>query len=276
MTKTTIRVYVVTLLIGVLVFAISCGSTTDSTRENDGGKSAAADGKTIAVDGETAAVDSARDHESGQQPACIRPMLTEDVTNARDIGNWPLTDGKTVTCRRIMRGGTLIRLSETGCAEFVELEIRTIIDVREASVQASSPPPACASDVAAQVLAPMPKILPDTPENYLALMDQGEAVQKIFETLGKAESYPVYLHCEIGRDRTNFIVALILLALGADKETVVEEFELSEAAGVAVKPECIEAVVDEVERRGGIESVLQAFGVSESEIEILRAQLISE
>ena len=98
----------------------------------------------------------------------------------------------------------------------------------------------------------------------------------IFETLGKTESYPVYMHCEIGRDRTNFIVALILLALGADKETVLEEFELSEDAGVAVKPECIEAVVDEIERRGGIESVLQTFGVSDSAIEVLQEQLISE
>jgi len=267
--KTTIRFSIEVLFIGVFVLAIACGSSNGATREDDGGKTAAADS---ARDN-----DSAHDNESGkQQPDCVRAVLTDDVTNARDIGSWPLADDKYVTCRRVMRGGTLVSLSEAGCAEFGELGIRSIVDMREASSQASSPPPACITNQATQVLAPLPKILPDTPENYLALMDQGETVRTIFDTLGKAESYPVYMHCEIGRDRTNFIVALILLALGADKETVVEEFELSEDAGVAVKPECIEAVVDEVERRGGINTVLQAFGVSESAIEVLRTQLISE
>jgi hypothetical protein len=261
-TKPINRSCIDTLLIGVLVLATACGSSTNSTRENDGGKNATAD--------------SSRNGEDEERPVCIRSLLTTDVKNARDIGNWPLAEDKYVICRRIMRGGTLVSLSEAGCAEFAELGIRTVIDVRETSSQTSSPPPTCVTDVAAQVLAPMPKILPDTPENYLALMDQGEAVRKVFDTLGSAESYPVYIHCEIGRDRTNFIVALILLALGADKETIIEEFELSEAADVPVKPECIEAVLNEVEHCGGINSVLQSFGVSETTIEVLRAQLISE
>jgi protein-tyrosine phosphatase len=244
------------------VVTASCGGSANDTRIRDSGRDAITD---------TAVRDVAPENTS-----CDRPVLTQEVTNARDLGGWPLASGKSAACRRIMRGGTLAGLGDKGCDEFAALGIRTVVDVREAAVQQSSPPPDCVTKSATLVSAPMPKILPDTPENYLAPFDQGDAVRAVFGALDKAESYPVYIHCEIGRDRTNFIVALILLALGADRQTIVQEFELSSAAGVAVKTECIDAVVDEVEKRGGIKAVLDAFGVSETAVEVLRAQMVVE
>ncbi|MBN1655340.1 MAG: tyrosine-protein phosphatase [Deltaproteobacteria bacterium] len=286
MIKKIIACDAVLFLFYALLLVISCSTSEDATREGDGGNTAPSDsgntapsdsGNTAPSDsGSTVPSDSSPQSEGGEESVCQRPVLKYDVTNARDIGDWPLAGGKHVRCRRVMRGGTLVPLSEAGCAEFAELQIHAIVDLREASVQASSPPPACTTSQAKQILAPMPKLLPDTPENYLALMEQTEAVRTVFDVLGDSGSYPVYLHCEIGRDRTNFIVALILLALGADRETVVEEFELSESAGVDVKTECIEAVIDEVERRGGIDGVLETFGVSQTKIDMLRTQLIEE
>jgi hypothetical protein len=261
-------------IIGIAFFAISCGHSANKTQIRDSGKKATAD-EDVAEPAPRDATMTSKDVKT-ENTVCERDVLAEDVTNARDIGGWPLAGGKQTACRRVMRGGTLVSLSDEGCEEFAKLAVRTVVDLREASVQASSPPPACVTEHATRVLAPMPKLLPDTPENYLALMDQGEAVRKTFAALGNATSYPVYIHCEIGRDRTNFLVALILLALGAEREAVVEEFELSAAAGVAVKTECIEAVLDEIERRGGIDAVLKAFGVAPSEIDVMRAQLIVE
>jgi len=145
---------------------------------------------------------------------CERRVLVDDVTNARDLGGWPLSGGGRVACRKVFRGGTLDALSDAGCADFAALGIRTIVDLREAIIQQVAPPSACATVNASYVSAPMTKLLPDTPENYLALLDETEAIRVIFGVLGDATSYPVYYGCEIGRARASFITALILLALG--------------------------------------------------------------
>lgn len=47
---------------------------------------------------------------------------------------------------------------------------------------------------------------------------------------------------------------------------------LSSQAGVAVKKSCIEAVVDEVSKRGGIEAYLKTAGVTAAQFGVLRSQ----
>ena len=47
---------------------------------------------------------------------------------------------------------------------------------------------------------------------------------------------------------------------------------LSAQAGVAVKQACIEAVVDEVSKRGGIEAYLKSAGVTAAQLGVLRSQ----
>ena len=231
------------------VFFVFCGCGNGTTRAIPGG----------AIDG----------------GACVRRVLEGEVTNARDLGGWPVTGGA-VSCRRILRGGALTGLTENGCAEFAEIGIRTIIDLREAAVQDSVPPPACATQVAEHVSAAMPKLLPDTPENYLALLGEAAAIGQLFSVLAVSSSYPVYIHCEIGRDRASFMTALVLLALGAERQTVTDEFSLSAAAGVAVKPECMAAVLDEIEQRGGIAAFLASVGVDSSMIDALRRDTVAE
>jgi hypothetical protein len=163
-------------------------------------------------------------------------------------------------------------LDAAGCATLAALGVKTVVDLREPAVQQSQPPPACVA--AARVLAPMPKLLPDTPANYLALFNETAAVAKVFSVLGEAGSYPVYVHCIIGRDRASFVTGLVLLALGASRQVVIDEFKLSADAGVPVKVECIEAVLDEVEKRGGIEATLGAMGVKPAQLAALRARMV--
>jgi protein tyrosine phosphatase (PTP) superfamily phosphohydrolase (DUF442 family) len=209
----------------------------------------------------------------GEASACPRRILQSQVTNARDIGGHPLSAGKTAACRSFFRGGDLSGLDAAGCAELAALGIKTVVDLREPDVQQSQPPPACVTAQATRVLAPMPKLLPDTPENYLALFKETAAVAKVFSVLGDAGSYPVYAHCIIGRDRASFVSALMLLALGASRDTLLAEFKLSEEAGVVVKPECMQAVLDEVDKRGGIEAYLTTAGVSSAQLGVLRNRM---
>ena len=209
-----------------------------------------------------------------QPPQCERRVFEDEVTNARELGSQPLFSGGYVDCGKIMRGGHLGGLSADGCQEFSDLEIRTVIDLRMESTQQQEPPPACVTDRATLVNAAMPKLLPDTEDNYLALMSETDAVAAVFEALGDAGAYPVYIHCVIGRDRASFVTALVLLALGASDQQVIDEFELSEDAGIAIKTDCIQAILDEVDNRGGIETYLTSTGVTTSQLETLRSEVI--
>jgi len=210
---------------------------------------------------------------AGEASDCARRILESQATNARDLGGHPLSGGKVTACRSLLRGGDLSGLDSAGCTELAALGIKTVVDLREPDVQQSQPPPACVTAQATRVLAPMPKLLPDTPENYLALFKETAAVAEVFSVLGQAKSYPVYMHCIIGRDRASFISALVLLALGASRETVLSEFALSADAGVAVKAECMAATLDEVDKRGGIEAYLTSAGVSAAQLGALRGRM---
>lgn len=242
-----------------LGLALVACSSDDADGAGDGGTGADATGTDAAGAG-----------------ACQRQVLTGDVVNARAVGGLPLAGGKRLACGKLYRGGDLCGLDAAGCDGFAKLGIRAVVDLRAQAAQQSSPAPSCVGKVATLVPAPLPKLLPDTPANYLALLDETAAVKALFTALGQAGSYPVYIHCVIGRDRASVAVALVLLAAGAGRQAVIDEFNLSVKAGVAVKQPCIEALIDEVDRRGGIETYLQGAGVTAARLKTLRAQLVTD
>jgi protein-tyrosine phosphatase len=102
-----------------------------------------------------------------------------------------------------------------------------------------------------------------------------ESVAEVFHTSGDPSAYTVYFHCTYGRDRTGVIGALLLLTLGASRQTVMNEYLLS-APNVGAYPNALEAVLNEIERRGGPEQLLTEVGISAEEIAVLRARAVSE
>lgn len=243
---------VTSALVIAIALASGCAHNNGATRDGSGG-------------GDLTAVG-----DGGQGVPCRQQVLTGEVTNARSLDGVLLADGYKVACGTLFRGGDLCALGSAGCAELATLGIKTVIDLRQATVQQNQPPAACVSSQAKLVSAAMPKLLPDTPDNYLALLQEKAAVATVFTTLADAGAYPVYTHCVIGRDRASFVAALVLLALGAERQAVVDEFELSEGAGVPVQVPCIEAVLDEIEKQGGIEAYLTSAGVTADQLSALR------
>jgi protein-tyrosine phosphatase len=177
-----------------------------------------------------------------------------------------------VRWRRLMRGGTLSDLTSQGCADFPGLGVTTVIDLRESGEQDLAPQPACVTSICQVVSVPMPKILPPSEANYLDLMAQSEAsVALLFATLGQAGAGPAYIHCVIGRDRASFASALLLLALGSDRAAVLEDFLLSNDAGISVDAAHLEAVLDAIDAEGGIGPYLTRLGVSQAQLDLFRA-----
>jgi protein-tyrosine phosphatase len=58
-------------------------------------------------------------------------------------------------------------------------------------------------------------------------MSAEESIAEAFAILTDPATYPVVIHCSMGKDRTGLLVALILRAMGVSVRDIVQEYELS-------------------------------------------------
>jgi protein-tyrosine phosphatase len=223
-------------------------------------------------------VQTPSDHEPVQTPSDLGPdsaswILVDDLVNARDLGGVPLGDGRSVANGVLFRGPPLAELSASGCAEFSRLGIRTVIDLRVESERGSVPEAGCIEQSARIVFAPLPVPYNVSPSDYIAALDATDSIRAAFQQLGEDESYPIYLHCTWGRDRTGILAAVILRALGASRADILQEYLLS-ISTVGAYPVSLEAVLDAIEQRGGIDAYLAAAGVSADQLARLRSRAV--
>ena len=160
--------------------------------------------------------------------------------NVRDIGGYPGLDGKRIKYGMIYRGGYLnhrygandaYALTDYGRNIMAnELGIKGEIDLRTAG----------ADDVDTLAEEKLPQTKNQICENdpyYKFTITQYDLIfnhsvsqkniKNIFQTLAKKESYPLYLHCNAGADRTGTICALIECLLGVSEEDATKDFELT-------------------------------------------------
>jgi protein-tyrosine phosphatase len=198
-------------------------------------------------------------------------VLTPGLSNARDLVGTPLSDGGSVACGAIYRGPPLI-LTEEGCTQAAELGLRTLVDLRIEGERTSLPDSSCVQ--AERVFAPLPVPYGLGPTDYLNDLHETASIALVFHTFGDPNRYPIYFHCTYGRDRTGVVGALLLLALGATRAAVMEEYLLSQP-NVGAYPNSLEAVLDDIEQRGGAQAVLRELGISDTELAVLREHAIT-
>ena len=204
-------------------------------------------------------------------PRCVpsRSLFGGELNNARDLGGTPLLPSGSVACGELLRGPPL-RLSAEGCQQAAQLGIRTVIDLRTVSEREGTPDASCVD--ANSVLAPMPVPYGLSADDYLRDLHETAAVAAAFHAFGDSKAYPIYFHCTVGRDRTGIVAALVLLVLGATRDTVMHEYLLSEKY-VGAFPDALNAVLDEVEANGGAAEFLKLAGISEAELSVLRQHI---
>jgi protein-tyrosine phosphatase len=194
-------------------------------------------------------------------------VLNGHVSNARDLGGTPLSTGESMACGAIYRGGPL-RVAGAGCTEVARLGLRTLIDLRIEGERLGTPDADCVD--ATRVFAPLPVPYGLGPTDYLNDLHETESIATAFHTFGDPDAYPIYFHCTFGRDRTGVVGALLLLALGATRAVVMEEYLLSRP-NVGAYPNSLDAVLDEIAQRGGAEAVLKSIGITDAELEVMRS-----
>lgn len=187
-----------------------------------------------------------------QQKECEpgTPLPFEGADNFRELGGYPVRDGRRVRHGIFWRSGAPAKLmSEHDRQLFESLGIRTIFDFRSAAERAYLPDPVFPGvtlyeisaildengnevnfdprELAAQGHDAARRYLEQgIPRIYQKLPFANPAYRKLFACLLAGE-VPVLFHCTAGKDRTGMAAALILLALGADRETIRQDYLLT-------------------------------------------------
>ncbi len=159
----------------------------------------------------------------------------------RDLGGAPTDDGRRVKPRRFFRADALATLDAADRGTIDALGLRLVCDLRSASERERT---ACLTwlypaprrlqlDVSAgvnnEVAASIARLIigPD-PDAAAAMMlatyaalphSAAPLLHELFQCLTDGE-VPLLVHCTAGKDRTGFVTALILLAVGVTPEFV--------------------------------------------------------
>jgi protein-tyrosine phosphatase len=185
-------------------------------------------------------------------------MTAPDGTyNFRDIGGLPLAAGGTTSAGILYRSDALSSLSPEGLEQFAASGIGAVVDFRTAMERQMAPdrlPTARPIEVvelpllqAAQAAAATPEgdgaasdaiadavaQLPSLGEVYVSMLEHGaDAFARVARLVGGATTEPptaVLVHCAAGKDRTGVAIALMLDAVGVQRDAIVADYTSSEA-----------------------------------------------
>ena len=172
-----------------------------------------------------------------------RRLPTAGAPNFRDLGGYPAAGGKTVAWGKVFRSDDLQGLTRPDLDLMNTLGIRTVVDFRDQQ-EVSRHPDRLPASAANSVNIPIEagKLMLGVADGnltarktagimlsvYRALAhDFQPAFREFFALLACPENLPLLFHCTAGKDRTGFAAALFLSALGVDRETVLDDYMLS-------------------------------------------------
>lgn len=174
----------------------------------------------------------------------------EDTTNFRELGGYPAADGRIVKYGLFYRSGTLNDIKSDNDRKLLEsLGLKVIFDYRSSGEREVSPdyiPPGAEyfpisamryanGDEVDFSPAGMKRLQEEYGETlsrsviemlmgyYARMPFNNPAYKELFRALEEGRT-PLLFHCTAGKDRTGVGAMLILLALGASRETVVEDY----------------------------------------------------
>jgi protein-tyrosine phosphatase len=173
----------------------------------------------------------------------------DGAANFRDFGGYPTKDGRIVQRRRLFRSDTLNALTASDFERLAQLGLRVVCDLRSKAEREHYPtkwpedfvPETLLIDLESDLRSGDASLIgilkADPTENgALALMNEvyrsiPHTIQRylpdLFAKLGQEDGTPLVVHCTAGKDRTGVASAVILLALGVNKEDVFHDYLLT-------------------------------------------------
>ncbi len=176
-----------------------------------------------------------------------KDIQIKKVYNFRTVGNIKNIDGRTLKEGRFYRSGNLYKLKKKSFKELENLGIKEIIDLRN-SKEIAKKPDHLPMDIVyknysafedegdqldqAKKLVLKGKVngsdadkrMLDFYKNYVT--ENPEVIKKIITEILESNQ-PILYHCTAGKDRTGITTALILTILKFDRQTIYNEYLLS-------------------------------------------------
>jgi protein-tyrosine phosphatase len=178
-----------------------------------------------------------------------RHLGLEGAPNFRDLGGYETRDGQRVRWKQLYRSDALAQLTGADLERVSELRLRLVCDFRSDGERAAEPDRLPAADPPAVAVLPIGAesfMVKDLRERIASGDTDGLDLRQMmlegyrqfattfapqyaamFERIAKPENRPALVHCTAGKDRAGFASALILSLLGVPRETVMEDFLLT-------------------------------------------------
>lgn len=171
-----------------------------------------------------------------------RLVNMETVQNMRDLGGYKTADNRTIRWGEVFRSGDLSVQSELDSLRLENLGIKTIIDFRiqdepallkhgKAEVKKIVIPVGDTSVIFEKIregrLRKGDGII-FMQDMYLKFLDDySKQFAEAFDILLDKKNYPVMFDCDLGKDRSGYFAALLLLALDVPESTVMQDYMLT-------------------------------------------------
>ncbi len=173
-----------------------------------------------------------------------RIVMLEGAGNFRDFGGYPTSDGGRIRTGKLFRSNRLSMLSNGDVTVLERTGIATIFDLRSPREREADPTAWQAGHLAFHSWPPGHKRrLVDMALEYPQNADGARQLMHDFyfelpRTLGHAfgglineiarGAVPCVIHCSAGKDRTGMACALILSALGVPRQSVLDDYTLTD------------------------------------------------
>lgn len=177
-----------------------------------------------------------------------RQIYFKKADNFRDIGGIKTKDGTTVKWGMVYRSDNLSKLRKREFKKFNSLNIQTVYDLRtpgeidgkednlpENAKYIHAPIVKDTADVLKQIRGKTIKgeiteaqSLQFMTDLYRSIVtDNSEELRQMIQNVTQSDA-PVLYHCSAGKDRTGIVTALLLSILNVDRETIINEYLLSD------------------------------------------------
>ncbi|MFI9404478.1 tyrosine-protein phosphatase [Nocardia sp. NPDC052316] len=223
-----------------------------------------------------------------------RSLNLQGVQNARDIGGYRTGTGRTVRTGLVYRTGQLNNATPADLAELSGRQVRVVDDLRTVYERTIGPDkvPADATANWDDVIGQAP------PEVLVSTLTGGDSLYRAFITApGANQAFAAVLHdiiatdgavlfhCTAGKDRTGWTTAVLLTLLGVDRDTVYQDYLLSNQYRNTtpadpingVQQSWLDAAFDQVNQSyGSFDNYLRAgLQLSDTDLAALKAKLLA-
>ncbi len=181
--------------------------------------------------------------------SAIRKIELKGAYNFRDLGGYCTYEGKKTKWGKFFRSDNLAKLSRGDLKRLAKLNLQLIVDLRSKEERVSKPnrlPMRNGIKIENIEISDNHKGYNDLKRELFygkageidleemifsayrrAITDYRDELEYFFKLILNPSNYPILVLCNAGKDRTGVVVALVLLALGVSKQTIMEDYMLS-------------------------------------------------